>query len=258
MGVLSMQYYNLSKVTLSVLVAIQLISVDSYAGSGQFVNLKAKAFTEKLLTHDEDALKDPEFQIGEPEVRELSEEEALELAHKSSELEMDSKLISIPVRPLDPVEEIESPELPHTNTVSSVNPSAKKIGGSLAGSVTGAVSLVGQINSVIMVMNNLVALAAQVAPLVEKGKSVVSNSPMNAISVVPIALSKEFVTGEMENWSTPKTKNFEIVFRGTAGNIVAKFGYTVTFQYGGTYKGKGAFLKGVRLLPTTNPTPLLD
>lgn len=233
-----MNNYNLAKLTLSVLFATQLLSVDASAASQQF--------SETLLTRNELVLNNLDLQIGKPIIKEISEEEALEFINEEAEDGLYTKVLTIPKKPIKPIEDIILDEF-DLDSNSSINPKRTRTRSTtLTGNVSNALDPMNKVNSVIMAMDKLVALGQKIAPIIMKGKSVVSNSPMNAISVVPLALSKEYVDGTMENWSLPKTKSFTITYPNGMGMTVAKFVYTVTFQYGGTYKGKGAYLTGIR------------
>ncbi len=232
-----MKNYNLAKITLFVLAATQLLNVEAYAGS------KSK---ETLLTNDEYILNDPEQQIGEPIIKKITQEEALQLMHEERDYRiLYPRLITIPNRPFKPIEDIEFPE---TNPDGSVKPkSTKPVSQTTLTTATGnGLDPKSKANSVIMVVDKLVALGKQISPLIDLGVPSVSNLPMDAISVVPVVLSKEFLSGEMENWSNPKTQSYEISYKGFGGIIVARFLYSISFQYGGTYQGKGAYLTGVR------------
>ena len=277
-----MKKYNFAKLTLSALVAAQLLNIEAYAESNPLLNLDRPAgsqFTETLLTNDEQALNDPNLQIGKPIIKEISEQEALELMNEAPANEMDSKLTTIPMRPSKQREEIDLPELSDLNTEAGLDLRRIQGGAALANSSQGqfydeyedddsedyfgnqqlgyGAGRMGQYrydprdpmnkaNGTIMVIDKLVAVGKQIAPLIQKGVAKSTNNPMDAISVLPKPMSKEFINNEMENWSSPKTKSFTVSYPGILGGTVVKFVYSVTFQYGGTYNGKGKYLTGVR------------
>ncbi len=226
-----MKNCKLAKLTLLVLIGTQLLSVEAYADS---------KFKETLLTDEAHIIDDPEFKIGKPVIEEISDEEVLELMNKNPENVVSSNPITIPERPIEPIEENDLPDL---NTEASTNPNARRIGGMSNGNPLDPMM---KARAVIMIIGDLVALGKEIAPIVQKGIAVVENSPMDAISVVPIALSKEVVTGVMSNWSDPLAKNYTFTFPNGVGREVVKIIYSVSFQYRGKYQGKGSYITGLR------------
>lgn len=107
----------------------------------------------------------------------------------------------------------------------------------------------GAVNSIIMVIDKLIAIGQKIIPTIKEGKSVVTSNPMAAISVLPRTENKDFVVHEMGNWSIPKTALFKVAYSNGFGSEVVQFTYAVTFQYGGTHKGKGKYLNGIRVSP---------
>lgn len=105
------------------------------------------------------------------------------------------------------------------------------------------------VNSIIMVIDKLIAIGQKIIPTIKEGKSVVTSNPMAAVSVLPRTDNKDFVVHEMGNWSIPKTALFKVAYSNGFGSEVVQFTYAVTFQYGGTHKGKGKYLNGIRVSP---------
>lgn len=105
------------------------------------------------------------------------------------------------------------------------------------------------LNSIIMVIDKLIAIGQKITPTIEKGRPVISNNPMAAVSVLPRTDQKDFVVHEMGNWSIPKTAIFKVSYSNGFGSTVVEFNYAVTFQHSGTHKGKGKYLNGIRVSP---------
>lgn len=102
-------------------------------------------------------------------------------------------------------------------------------------------------NNVIEVIDKIIAIGEKVIPLIEKGRAVYQSKNMGAISVIPNLGRNESSLASVSNWSYPVTKHFSVVFENLYGVDVVSFVYSVTFQYGGTYAGKGKYLTGVRV-----------
>lgn len=107
----------------------------------------------------------------------------------------------------------------------------------------------GALNSIIMVIDKLIAIGQKITPTIEKGRPVVTNNPMTAVSVLPRTDQKDFVVHEMGNWSIPKTAIFKVSYVNGFNSKVVEFNYAVTFQFNGTHKGKGKYLNGIRVSP---------
>lgn len=226
-----MKTLNLSKVALTVVVATQLLSAEAFAGS------KLK---ENLLTSRKEAIEDPYFQISSASVKELTEEEALEFDDEVPAMEM-RKLI-IPPMPSQGGE-LNPGYTPGVNKGLSPGGIVSVGAGGSAGPTP---SPTGAWDSIIMVVDKLIAIGQKIIPTIEKGKAVVTNSPMSAVSVLPRIEGTDPVVHEMGNWSLPVTKHYKIVYKNGFGTDVVSFIYSVTYQHGGTYGGKGKYLTGIR------------
>lgn len=104
----------------------------------------------------------------------------------------------------------------------------------------------GPLDSVIMVIDRLIALGEKILPMIEKGRPVVINRPMAAVSVLPRLEGKDIVVHDMEGWSIPQVKHYRASFKNLMGMEVVSFVYSVIFQYGGSLNGKGKYLTGIR------------
>jgi hypothetical protein len=64
------------------------------------------------------------------------------------------------------------------------------------------------------------------------------------------ALPREYAYfTDMENWRGPQTIHYQMVAKNTYGMKVVKVEYTVQYNWGGTYKGKGKYLTNVTVIP---------
>ncbi len=104
----------------------------------------------------------------------------------------------------------------------------------------------GALDSIIMVVDKISAIGQKITPIIEKGRPVVTNNPMAALSVIPRLDTKDPVLHEMGGWSIPMTKHYKIAFSNGFKSEVVSFVYSITYQYGGNYKGSGKYLTGVR------------
>ncbi len=221
-----MKTSNLTKVVLSVALAVQLVSADAFAGS---------KFKEVLLTNKKESISDPYFQIKVSKVKELTEEEAMEFINEASE--GTNKAITIPNIPPKPPEVSEG-------TKEGGNKSGTNLVAAAGGGQTPAPS--GFFDGVIMVVDKLIAIGQKIIPTIEKGKAVVTNNPMSAVSVLPRLDTKDPVVHDMGDWSLPMTKHYKITYANGFGSEVVSFVYSISYQYGGTYGGQGKYLTGIR------------
>jgi hypothetical protein len=109
------------------------------------------------------------------------------------------------------------------------------------------------VGKVIMIAKELVALGESIYTLVQKGK------PHNTTSYAPVSIiPKEGGTYvdifETENWSSPKRNTYEITYKNLYGMAVVVFRYSVIYSYGGTYKGKGAYITSAIIVPESIKT----
>lgn len=104
----------------------------------------------------------------------------------------------------------------------------------------------------ISVVKDLVALGKEIYPLVEKGRPVVT-SDFKGFSVLPRlggegqnVLFPEFY--EMENWWSPGFSRYEVDLKNIYGLSMVRFVFSVHYQPGGTYEGKGKYLTNVAVV----------
>lgn len=109
------------------------------------------------------------------------------------------------------------------------------------------------VGKVIMIAKELVALGESIYTLVQKGK------PHNTTSYAPVSVIPK-VGGtyvdifETENWTAPRRNTYEITYKNLYGMAVVVFRYSVIYSYGGTYKGKGAYITSAIIVPESIKT----
>jgi hypothetical protein len=213
-----MKSFNLTKVALSLVIVTTLVGTNAFA---------AAKFKEKLLTKNKSALADRTYQIKSQTISELSDEEAMEFINDP--MTLTQKDLTLPVVP---------PRFPVNRNdglvanVATATPTATTAGGI--------------IDNVIMVVDKLIAIGQKIIPTIEKGKAVVTNNSMAAISVLPSLDSKDPVVHDMGGWSLPVTKHYKISYKNGFNSEVVSFIYSVSYQYGGSHDGKGKYLAGIR------------
>jgi hypothetical protein len=109
----------------------------------------------------------------------------------------------------------------------------------------------GGFETVIMVVDKLIAIGEKFAPIVKAGKAVVKNNPMSPISVLPRTDLKDFAVYDMGQWSIPVSRHYKISYKNGWGAEVVSFVYSVSFQFNGRANGKGRYLTGVRASATS-------
>lgn len=206
----------------SIKFALLSTTLTVFISTNAFAKLKVQ---ETKFARNAEALEDPYYQIKKVSVVPLTPEESLALEIEDREL--NSKNTGIPG----------FPPLP-SNPAAPASPSnAGQAGGTTGGGV---------LNGIIMVVDKLIAIGQKIIPTIEKGKAVVTNSPMSAVSVLPRVDATTGVALEMGGWSLPKTQHFKVNYENGYGMTVVSFVYSVTFQHSGKYKGTGAYLTGIR------------
>lgn len=212
----------------NVLASLLLALVVSHASAQEGRRLPSRT-KEIIFAKNKEALEDPYFNVTTMKVRELTQEEVLEFAN---DYEVTAKNQTIPTFPNLPSRPI-TPAIP--------TPTAPVDNGTKASPSGGGV-----LDGIIMVVDKLIAIGQKIIPTIEKGKAVVTNNPMSAISVLPRVDAQYGVVHEMGSWSIPVTKHFQVNYSNGLGMDVVSFVYSVTYQYGGKYKGTGAYLTGIR------------
>lgn len=218
-----MKNTNQTLLTLAV-ATVMLLNVDVASAK------LPKKMIQTLKTSKIEALQDRYYQIKSVDIKELTEEEALEFNNED-------------VRPLITTKGFNSPNIP------PIPPTA---GGSSVGEIVAttpsgpAPSTRGALDSIIMVVDKLIAIGQKIIPTIKEGKSVVTNNPMASVSVLPRSEAKDPVVHDMGGWTIPVSKHYKIVYVNGFGAEVVSFVYSISYQYNGSVDGKGKYLAGIR------------
>ncbi len=103
------------------------------------------------------------------------------------------------------------------------------------------------LGQIIIATDQLIALGKKIWTIVEAGKPVVNTNMAQPISVLPKIEGDNIAFYNMEGWSTPKVKSYRVSYKNGFGSEVIAFTYTVYFQHGGSYEGKGQYLTSVNV-----------
>jgi hypothetical protein len=230
-----MKMQNLSKLTLAVLVTAQLLNLEGALAANVIQTNK---------TNNKMALEDPRLELHFSSATELTDEEALEFNEpvtsiSNRKLNKNLKVINKNLIANDLIDPPVKPK-PVIGGNQIIPPIQLPPVGETA-ATPGA-----QFENVIMVIDKLIAVGQKVVAIIKEGKSVVTNNPMAAISVLPRSELADPVVHDMGGWSYPVSKHYKIVYKNGFGSEVLSFVYSVSFQYNGSTNGKGHYLAGVR------------
>ena len=114
-------------------------------------------------------------------------------------------------------------------------------------------NVVSDIGQVIGVVDSLIALGKKIYPIIEAGKPIIS-SELPVTHVLPKRTNEvsdfDLTLSMMENWQMPRSRSYKVVYENLYGMEVVSFTFTVHFQYGGSFEGKGKYLTGVLVSAT--------
>lgn len=105
------------------------------------------------------------------------------------------------------------------------------------------------LGSIIMVVDQLIALGQKIWPIIEAGRPVVTTGFAPAISVLPRTdESPDYVALYlMDSWSAPKQRSYLVEYKNGFGSAVISFTYNVSFQHDGQLEGVGRYLTGINV-----------
>jgi len=107
------------------------------------------------------------------------------------------------------------------------------------------------LGEIIMATKQLIALGKEIYKIIEAGKPVV-NVESTPVSVLPRDEKGEYVDAmNLTNWKMPKVKKFKVAAKNYLGMTPVSFEFMMIFTPGGKYNGKGAYLTGTQIKPTT-------
>ncbi len=108
---------------------------------------------------------------------------------------------------------------------------------------------------VIAILRDIVALGEDIYKLVQKGKptNVTDFAPISIVPKDPV--SKEYIEPfDLEGFSMPTEKRYTAIVKNGMNKEVVHFEYSIVYSYGGSYNGKGKYLTGVQIIPSTIKT----
>ncbi len=91
-----------------------------------------------------------------------------------------------------------------------------------------------------------ITLGLKVWDIIVKNKPVATVSSQR-LSVLPAAQTD---WSQIENWQGPVAKTYELTAKNGFGGTMVKHVYTIAYNYGGTYNGKGQYLANATIIPS--------
>ncbi|MGI4992747.1 hypothetical protein ACRXCV_08965 [Halobacteriovorax sp. GFR7] len=101
------------------------------------------------------------------------------------------------------------------------------------------------LGEVFMTVDKILALGQKIWKIVDAGKPVSSTKFTKPISIIPNMEDVNGTFSSMSHWRAPIVRSFKVAYRNGFGSEVISFVYTVVFQYGGKFEGKGSYITGL-------------
>lgn len=101
--------------------------------------------------------------------------------------------------------------------------------------------------SVLVNIDSIVNIASKIWKIVE------ANAPVVNVDTKYATAYPQGVTSasQLAGWSRPRSYTYSFYAENLYGMVMIDCKYKMSFTYGGSYKGKGKFLTGVAVIPTT-------
>ena len=228
--------------SLTILMVASFLQMEAASAAG----LNKSSFHEQVLTKNKMALEDPYYQLKKMKVRALTSEEELKYINEENDsLNGQSKLITKSFTGIVPGGIPNIPPIPPQ--AGNMPDGGLTTGNGPGGNTAPPVQPTGVVGGIIAILDQLIAIGAKIVPTIDKGRAVVSNNPMSAVSVLPRLDAKDPVVHDMGNWSIPVNKHYRISYENGFGVEVISFVYSISFQHSGTYDNKGHYLAGIRM-----------
>lgn len=107
------------------------------------------------------------------------------------------------------------------------------------------------VSGVIMMTRQLIALGKEIYEIVEAGRPVVTVES-EPVQILPRDEQGATIQAmELSNWNAPKVKKYSVRTRNYLGMTPASFDFMLIYSYGGKYRGKGAYITGAQIKPTS-------
>lgn len=107
------------------------------------------------------------------------------------------------------------------------------------------------VSGVIMMTRQLIALGKEIYEIVEAGKPVVTVES-EPVQILPRDEQGATIQAmELAGWRAPKVKKYSVRARNYLGMTPASFDFMLMYSYGGKYRGKGAYITGAQIKPTS-------
>jgi hypothetical protein len=106
------------------------------------------------------------------------------------------------------------------------------------------------VDEVAMYVDGLIAIGKKIWTIVDAGRPIINTTGFSpSISVLPALEGTDAKTPfyELANWSAPRAVSFRVSYKNGFDNEVVGFNYTVFFQYGGDYNGKGKYIANLKV-----------
>jgi hypothetical protein len=100
---------------------------------------------------------------------------------------------------------------------------------------------------VLVSIDSIINIASKVWKIVEANAPVV-NVDTKYATAYPQGITS---AAQLAQWSRPKSYTYAFYAENLYGSVMIDCKYKVSFTYNGAYKGKGKFLTGVAVIPTT-------
>jgi len=99
------------------------------------------------------------------------------------------------------------------------------------------------LGEVILAVDQLIALGEKVWPIIERGRPVVTTD-LPTVNVLPSSVGPNGSLYELDNWGAPRSLGYRVTYKNLYGIEVIAFTYSLTFQPGGSFNGKGSYIAG--------------
>jgi hypothetical protein len=103
-------------------------------------------------------------------------------------------------------------------------------------------------NSVIKVIDDLIAIGKKIWPIIEANRPVVTTDLKSVISVLPPLAQSERAFDHLDGWSIPEVRTFRIATKNYMGREVISFDFSVIYQHSGRFNGVGSYLTSTRVV----------